>query len=264
MVKCQNCGFDAPVEAEFCPGCGAPMARKMSDEEISGLIFRRFGKRYDEALEAASTACVHDLEDGSLHKDLLLRFVVPDLMPRESEYQDEALRRFMEKHKDDPRLKEALSHYKLGLICENGRKIKEATKEYEKALKVFPDFASASLRKGMIYDVSKKLKKALKDFLAAGEADPQFTLAFMDQGLTYKRLKKRDDALKSYELCVALDPDNAAAHNNMGLIYIDRRDFENAEREFAEVLRIFPDHPTGLKNIEFARNKIGRGWRKFF
>ena len=264
MVKCQSCGFDAPVEAEFCPGCGASMAKKMSDEEISGLIFRRFGKRYDEALEAASTACVYGLEEGSLHKDLLLRFPVPDLMPRESEYQDEALRRFIDKYKDDPRLNEALSHYKLGLICENGRKINDATKEYEKALKVLPDFASARLRRGMIYDMSKKLKKALKDFLGAGEADPQFTLAFMDQGLTYKRLKKRDDALKSYERCVALDPDNAAAHNNLGLIYIDKRDFENAEREFAEVLRIFPDHPTGLRNIEFAKNKRGRGLRRFF
>jgi len=70
--------------------------------------------------------------------------------------------------------------------------------------------------------------------------------------------------LESYKKCVALDPDNAAVHNNMGLIYIDKRDFESAEREFSEILRIFPNHPTGLKNIEFARSKIGRGWRRFF
>jgi len=264
MVKCGKCGFDAPVEAAFCPGCGAPMARKMSDKEISELVFRRFGKRYDEALEAAYTACVLDVEGGVLHENRALRFPAPDLMPRESEYLDEALKRFIGKHKDYSRLKAALSHYKLGLIYENGLKFKEAMKEYDKALEIFPDFASALIRRGMIYDFRKKIKRALKDFLKAGEADPHFPLAFFDQGLCYKRLKKRDEALDSYGKCVALDPDNAAAHNNMGLIYIDKRDFENAEREFSEILRIFPDHPTGLKNIEFARRRIGRGWRRFF
>ena len=264
MVKCAKCGFEAPGEATFCPSCGAPMARKMSDVEISKLVFRRFGKKYDEALEAAYTVLVNDLDDGSLHKNLLLRFPVPDLLPKESEYQDEAVERFIEKRNGDPRLKEALSHYKLGLIYENGRKFKDAIKEYNKALSIIPNFSSALLRRGRMYDFLRKVKRALGDFLKAGEADHQFTLAFFNQGLCYKRLKKRDEALESYRRCVALDPDNAAAHNNMGLIYIDKRDFENAEREFREILRIFPNHPTALRNLEFAKKRIGRGWRRFF
>jgi tetratricopeptide (TPR) repeat protein len=236
----------------------------MSDEEISKLIFRRFGKKHEEALEAAYTACVYDIEGGSLHKDLLIRFIVPDLMPKESEYQDKAVRRFIEKHRDEPKLKDALSHYKLGLICENARKLKEAAGQYEKAVSLLPGFASAHLRRGMLHELSKKRKKALQCYLKAGEADPLFPLAFFDQGLMYKQLNKRDEALESYKKCVALDPDNAAAHNNMGLIYSDRRDFENAVKEFEEILRILPNHPTGVKNLELARSKIGRGLRKFF
>jgi len=263
MVKCIKCGFDAPTKATFCPNCGAAIATKMSDEEISNLIFRIFGKKYDEALEAAYVALLYDLENGKLHKNLLARFPVPDLMPKESEYLDEAIRRFMEKYKDNPQLKKALSHYKLGLIYENGSKIKEAIKEYDDALSIFLDFASASLRKGMMYDSLQNVKRALTHFLEAGAADPQFPLAFFDQGLCYKRLNKRDEALESYKKCIALDPDNAAAHNNMGLIYIDKKDFESAEREFGEILRIFPNHPTGLRNMEFAKNRRGRGWGLF-
>jgi len=263
MVKCMKCGFDVPTNATFCPNCGTSMATKMSDEEIAKLIFSRFGKRYDEALEAAYAAFLYDLEDGKLHKDLLARFPVPDLMPKESEHLDEAIKRFVEKYKDDPQLKKALSHYKLGLIYENGRKFDEAIKEYDKAVSIFPEFAPASLRRGMMYDVLKNVKRALTDFFEAGVADPQFPLAFFDQGLCYKRLNKRDEALESYKKCIALDPDNAAAHNNMGLIYIDKRDFESAEREFGEILRIFPNHPTGLRNLEFAKRRKGRGWRPF-
>ena len=264
MVKCSKCGFDAPVGSTFCPNCGAPMARKMSDEEISELIFRRFGKKYDEALEAAATACLYDIETGGLHEDLVLRFPVPDLMPQEKKHLDEAIKRFVERHEGDARLKEALTHYKLGLIYERGQKFKDATKEYDTTTSLLPDFASALLRRGMIYDFSKKIKRALRDFEAAGEADPQFPLAFFDQGICYKRLKKQDEALESYKKCIALDPDNAAAHNNMGLIYIDKRDFESAEKAFSELLRIFPNHPTGLRNLELAKSMRGRGLRRFF
>jgi lipoprotein NlpI len=70
--------------------------------------------------------------------------------------------------------------------------------------------------------------------------------------------------LESYKKCVSVDPDCAAAHNNMGLIYVDKKDFEGAEKEFNEILRIFPGHPTGLKNLELARDKKRRGLRRFF
>lgn len=262
--KCGKCGFEFTPEAAFCPKCGIPVDKKMSDEEISALIFRRFGKKTDEALEEASKAFKIDLEGGSLHKDLLIRYMVPDMMPREAEYQDEAIERFIKKHEGDPRLEEVVAHYKLGLICENSKKLKEAVKEYEKTLASFADFAPALARRGSVRLATGKFKDALKDFIKAGEVDPEFCLAFFQQGILYKKRKKRDKALESYEKCVALDPDNAAAHNNMGLIYVDKQNFENAENEFKEVLRIFPNHPTGLKNLELARRRRGRGLRRLF
>jgi tetratricopeptide (TPR) repeat protein len=264
LVKCSKCGADIPLESAFCPNCGATLERKMSDEEISRLIFPMFGKKYDEALSAASAACLQDLENGALHRNLLLKFPVPDLMPRESQYHDEAVRRFIERSGSDSRLREALGYYKLGLIYENGKKLKEASKEYDKAISLFPAFASAHLRRGMLHEVFGDKKSALRSYLTTGEVDPQFPLAFFDQGLMYKHLGKRDEALESYGRCVALDPDIAAAHNNMGLIYIDKGDYDNAEREFSEILRIFPNHPTGVKNLEIAKKRVGRGGFKLF
>jgi len=263
LVRCSKCGADVPSGSAFCPNCGATLERKMSDEEISRLIFPMFGKKYDEALSAASTACLQDLENGVLHRNLLLKFPVPDLMPRESQYHDEAVRRFIEGSGSNPRLSEALGYYKLGLIYENGKRVKEAPREYEKAASLFPGFASAHLRKGMLHEALGDKKNALRCYLAAAEADPKFPLAFFDQGLMYKHLGKKDEALESYRRCVALDPDLAAAHNNMGLIYIDKNDYENAEREFGEILRIFPNHPTGVRNLEMAKKKMGRGWKLF-
>ncbi len=260
MVKCFKCEFEIPKSATFCPKCGTAVASRISDEDISKLIFRRFGKKYDEALEAAHTAILYGLDEGSLHKDLILKFQLTDLWPTEAESQDESLRRIVEKHKGDSRFKDAISHYKLGLIYENGRKFGDAVNEYNKSIEMMPDFAPALYRRGCTqYAVFKKSKQGLNDLRQAGEADPLFSAAFFQKGILLKMLNKRDEALESYKRCVSLDPDNAAAHNNMGLIYTDKRDYENAEREFEEILRIFPDHPTGLKNLEMAKKRIGRG-----
>ena len=264
MVKCQRCGDEIPLESTFCPNCGAPVEKKMSDKDISNLIFRRFGKKYDEALEASYTACVYELDSGMLHKDLLIHYPSTDMMPNERAYLDEAMERFIGKHEGDTGLKDALAHYKLGLICENAMKLKEARKEYDRAIPMFPDFAPAYLRRYYLHQASKKWKNALNDLLKAGEVDNKFTMAFFGQGLLYKHLKKRDKAFESYKRCLALDPDNAAAHQNIGNIYMDRRDFENAKREYHEVLRLRPDHPSALNNLEMAERKIGRGLRKFF
>ena len=133
-VKCANCGYKAQIEATFCPSCGAPLTVKMSDEEISKLVLRLFGKKEDEALEAARVACLSDISTGILHRDLLLRSPVPDLLPKEQDYQNCALKRFIDKFRDDSQLGEALGHYKLGLIYEKKRKVKEAAKEYDHAI----------------------------------------------------------------------------------------------------------------------------------
>jgi tetratricopeptide (TPR) repeat protein len=260
LVKCSKCKFDIAEGATFCPKCGTPVAVRISDDDISQLIFRRFGKKYDEALEAAHTALLYGLDEGTLHKDLILKFQLTDLWPTEAQSQDEAIKRLVEKQKGDSSLQNALSQYKLGLIYENGRKFKDAVSEYDKVIEQIPDFAPALYRRGCVqFAVFKKRKQGSKDLLKAVEADPQFSAAYFQQGMLLKIMKKRDEALESYKKCVALDPDNAAAHNNMGLIYTDKRDYENAEREFNEILRIYPNHPTGLKNLELAKKRRGRG-----
>ena len=253
------------------------MAKKLSDEEILKLASK---KKYSEALEAAYTACMYDFENRTLHKNLFLTRNL-DLLSKESEYQDEAFKRFIEKNKSFNRLKEALSHYKLGLIYENGKKFKDAGKEYGEALKIIPEFAPALLRRGMVYEIRTAIKRAIKgeflmplgallartieDYTKAGQVDPDFPLAFYCLALHLKGQKTllgdyTDQDLWNYFKCVALDPDCAAAHNNIGLIYVDRRDFENAEKEFSEMLRIFPGHPTGVRNLEGAKKKKRRGY----
>jgi tetratricopeptide (TPR) repeat protein len=224
-------------------------------------------KQYDEALQAVSTTVLDDIRQRRLHKDLVIQWRAPErakqLMPKEVAYQDEAIQRFMDKNRGNESLIKALAHHKLGLVYENmaqgwlgisTARLEEATREYDKALSLFPDFACALFRKGAILSAQKKLEEALKNFVQAGEADPKFCEAFFFQGITYKILNNFDKALESYKKTVALDPDNAAAHNNMGLIHIYKKEYDLAEKEFEEVLRIFPNHPTGTKNLNAAKS----------
>jgi hypothetical protein len=75
---------------------------KNGDEYISKLTFRRFEKKYDEALEASYTACSHDIKEGTLHEDLPLFYPSTGLMPKEKGYIDEAMKHSIKKHDNDP------------------------------------------------------------------------------------------------------------------------------------------------------------------
>jgi hypothetical protein len=51
----------------------------------------------DEALKASYTACIYDLEDGTLHKKLLIYYPSTDMMPNEARYLDKAMKQ-MRRH----------------------------------------------------------------------------------------------------------------------------------------------------------------------
>ena len=150
--KCSKCGFEASMgKVSFCPNCGEPLPTVKSDAEISKLVFTTFGKKYPQALEEAYAACKVNIANKTLHTKLFLMRRA-DLLSKESQYQDEAVNRFIEKNKNEPKLKDALAHYKLALIYENAQKLIDATKEYSKALSAIPSFASAQLRRGMTWE----------------------------------------------------------------------------------------------------------------
>lgn len=233
--------------------------------EVSKLLKKGL---YNEALKAASKVVLDDIKHKRLHEDLVIEWRVSrrdkELMPKEVAYQDEAIQRFMERNKGNRSLRKALAHYKLGLLYEsmspgwfkmNVKRLEEAIGEYDKALSLFPDFASALFRKGSVYSAQDKLEEALKNYVEAGEADPQFCEAFFFQGILHTVLGDWDKAVKSYKKAVAIDNDNAAAHNNMGLIYLHKEKYELAEKEFEEVLRILPKHSATKKNLLLAKKR---------
>ncbi|RLG60122.1 hypothetical protein DRN86_03210 [Candidatus Geothermarchaeota archaeon] len=234
--------------------------------DISKLLRKN---RYEEAFKKAIEGVFDDVRNRRLHRNLVIQWRVPrkykKFMPKEMEYQDESLERFVSKNKDNELLAKALTHYKLGLIYENLSKgwfgiktdqLEKALDEYDKALSLFPDFACALFRKGAIYSILRKFDKALESFIKAGEADPLFCEAFFFQGNIYTIMGDLDRALESYKRAVEIDKDNAAAHNNMGLIYYYRREYKLAEKAFREVLRIFPNHPVIMKYVMDIKSRL--------
>ena len=119
-LKCAKCGYElSNLTAAFCPSCGESLPQIISDEQIWQLATTN--GRYREALNASYSACMCDIQNKSLHKNLFLMRRV-DLLFKEREYQDDAVKRFVEKNKDNSNLKEALSHYKLALYTRTKRK----------------------------------------------------------------------------------------------------------------------------------------------
>ena len=140
--------------------------------EVSKLLKKG---QYNEALQKASKIALEDIKHKRLHEDLVIEWRVrrrdKELMPKEVAYQDEAIQRFMERNRGNKSLGKALAHYKLGLVYENMsagwlkmnvQRLEEAIGEYDKALSLFPDFASALFRKGHVYSTQEKFEEVLR------------------------------------------------------------------------------------------------------
>ena len=60
-----------------------------------------------------------------------------------------------------------------------------------------------------------QIKNAAKNFEKAIDINSSYTLAHLNLGIALTDLGKKDDAIKSFELVLSLEPDNSLAHEKL-------------------------------------------------
>jgi tetratricopeptide (TPR) repeat protein len=148
------------------------------------------------------------------------------------------------------------SHFALGSVFEDEKKLGNAEEQFRSALKIDPHFAPAAIRLSEVLITEGKpqaavacLENAVKQ-LPLDQAEPvQAAL-----GIAYAENGELDKALATLRELVAVQPDSADAHFNLGLVYARHgpsTDEEGALTEFREALRLD-------QGMEPARIALGR------
>ena len=117
----------------------------------------------------------------------------------------------------------------------------DALDYYQAAIKKNPDKAELYNKSGITKLLLQRLKDASKDLEKAIHYDHNFADAHNNLGVIYYETKKYGKAIKEYERAIKIRPDAASYFSNMGAAYFAKNEIEKAVVAYNQALQLDPD-----------------------
>ncbi|MBC8231814.1 VCBS repeat-containing protein [bacterium] len=149
-------------------------------------------------------------------------------------------------------------HNNLAISYINQQQYKEAVKEFQQVLKVYPKHLPTIVNLGLSYHRQLKFDEAAKTFSKALAIDPDETYSHYNLGLIYYAKKRYQEAAIKLEKVVALDPNDPAARYHLAMVYAKQGRLDEAEAQFRTVIKLYPDSSSayyGLSRVLMDKGK---------
>lgn len=125
----------------------------------------------------------------------------------------------------------------------------KAVSEYQKAVGMDPQLASAYNGLGLAYTMLERYSEAVIAQRKALELQPDLAKAYAGLGLTYFRQNVLESALEHYRHAVALDPEFLEARLKIGIILLNQERYAEAIDTYLAILDIKPNDPEVHYNL---------------
>ncbi|MDE0466731.1 MAG: tetratricopeptide repeat protein [Candidatus Poribacteria bacterium] len=137
----------------------------------------------------------------------------------------------------------------IGRIYLKDGHYEKAVWEYQKALGIDPQLASAYNGLGLAYTMLERYSEAVIAQRKALELQPDLAKAYAGLGLTYFRQNLLESALEHYRHAVALDPEFLEARLKIGIILLNQKHYAEAIDTYLAILDLKPDDPEVYYNL---------------
>ena len=124
--------------------------------------------------------------------------------------------------------------YELGLYH-------EAISDYDKAIRLNPDYAFAYNNRGNAKEKLKQYFAAIADFDTAIRLNPDYADAYHNRGLAKEKLKQYFAAIADFDTAIRLNPDYAHTYFNRGLAKQSLKQYAAAIVDYDTGIRLDPD-----------------------
>lgn len=147
---------------------------------------------------------------------------------------------------------------RLGTAYHHLFAIHEARRDYERALKLRPDYPEALNNLGATYYSERKYKKAVRYYRRAIALDPGSALYYSNLGVALMAERKTDEAIAAYQKAYELDPAvfNAGSHTVSETAPADVR----AENNYA-MARLFAQSGKLDRALDYLRMALNQRLR---
>jgi tetratricopeptide (TPR) repeat protein len=143
----------------------------------------------------------------------------------------------------------AYVHNNRGASYRNMNRYNQAIEDYDAAIRLNPEYATAYYNRGIAYDRKGFHGLAIDDFDTAIRLNPDLSDAYNQRGLAYVKDGRYDVAIENFSQAIRLDPELDSAYFNRGLVYHSTGDSDRAAEDIRKSHALDPDNPEYGKKM---------------
>ncbi|MBM3746756.1 MAG: tetratricopeptide repeat protein [Acidobacteria bacterium] len=139
--------------------------------------------------------------------------------------------------------KDAKKAYEKGQEAVRRKKWGDALKEFEKAVKVHPNYAAAWFELGMLHERQKNVEQARQAYAESLRSDGKYVKPYLQLAGIFMQERKWQEAADSTSRVLRLNPlDFPAAYFYNSVAHFNLRNLDEAEKSAREALKLDPQH----------------------
>jgi tetratricopeptide (TPR) repeat protein len=148
-----------------------------------------------------------------------------------------------------------------GVAYMDGGDHDRAIQDFEQAMRFKRGFGLAFLNRGIAFAHKAELDRAVDDLTQATSISPDLPEAFGELGAAYERKGEHERAIQALDRAIRLKPDYALAFYNRGVAYAGKGDDDRAIGDYTQSIRINPDFVltfVNRSNLYYKRGEYDR------
>jgi tetratricopeptide (TPR) repeat protein/mono/diheme cytochrome c family protein len=166
------------------------------------------------------------------------------------------LQEAMARHNVEKNSADFEAHYNLAAMLQARGHLSEALEQYEEALRIRPEDATANNAFGAANMAAGRVEDAVRHFEAALRTRPDYFDAHYNLGMALAMRDKFEGAAEQFAAAVRLNPQDANAEANLGGALAAMEKWKDAKMHLERALVLDPNHSLAHENLEEVKRHI--------
>ena len=143
-----------------------------------------------------------------------------------------------------------------GIVKSNSKDYKSAISDFDKAIKLNPNFDDAYNNRGVAKEYLTNYNGAIEDYNKFIELNPNNAIVYYNRGKVKIKLNESEEALEDFDKAIKLNPNFVEAYNNRGLIKSSNKNHIGAIDDFNKAIELKPDFNKAYFNRGLSKEKL--------